>query len=80
MLDVIGVTDCTDLPAAASTDIGIFIPPAEPTPEITALLESRRAARAAKDFKTSDEIRDRLAGMGYAIKDVPGGKVEVRRV
>lgn len=76
---VLGVLDL-ERPAAATTDIGIFIPPAEPTPEITTLLESRRASRAAKDFRTSDEIRDRLAAMGYAIKDAPGGKVEVRRV
>ena len=40
---------------------------------------SGRAARAAKNFKRSDEIRDELAAMGYAIKDVAGGKVEVRR-
>ena len=36
-------------------------------------------AKAAKDFKTSDAIRDELAGLGYAIKDVAGGKVEVGR-
>jgi cysteinyl-tRNA synthetase len=46
---------------------------------VIAKLEERRAARAAKDFKRSDQIRDELAAMGYAIKDVAGGKVEVRR-
>jgi len=43
------------------------------------LLRRRRDARAAKDFKASDAIRDQLASMGLAIKDMPGGKVEVRR-
>ena len=30
------------------------------------------AARAAKDFKASDVIRDELGKMGYSIKDVAG--------
>jgi cysteinyl-tRNA synthetase len=46
---------------------------------VQAILEERRAARAAKDFKKSDEIRDRLLKMGYTIKDVAGGKVEIGR-
>jgi cysteinyl-tRNA synthetase len=75
---VLGVLSL-DRPAAASTDIGLFIPPATPTPEITTLLSDRAAARAAKDFKRSDAIRDQLAAMGYAIKDVAEGKVEVRK-
>lgn len=66
-------------PAAVSSDIGLFAPGIEPDPAVIALLESRRAARAARDFRKSDEIRDRLAAMGYAIKDVAGGKVEVSR-
>jgi cysteinyl-tRNA synthetase len=34
-----------------------------------ALIEARTAARARKDFKESDRIRDELAAMGIAIKD-----------
>lgn len=64
---------------SVSNDIGVFAPGVEPNPEVLTLLEERRAARAAKDFKKSDEVRDRLAAMGYAIKDVAGGKVEVRK-
>jgi cysteinyl-tRNA synthetase len=63
----------------AQTSIGIFAPGVEPNPAVIAKLEERRAARAAKDFKRSDVIRDELAAMGYEIKDVAGGKVEVRR-
>jgi cysteinyl-tRNA synthetase len=63
---------------AVTSDIGVFVG-VEPDPAVVAKLEERRAARAAKDFKRSDQIRDELAAMGYAIKDVPGGKVEVRR-
>ncbi|OOG52571.1 cysteine--tRNA ligase [Rhodanobacter sp. B05] len=36
---------------------------------IEALLEQRRAARAARDFKRADAIRDELAGMNIAIED-----------
>ena len=51
----------------------------ESSPEVEALLIRRRDARAAKDFKASDQIRDQLAAIGYAIKDMAGGKVEVKR-
>lgn len=61
------------------TDIGLFIPPAEPTPAVLELLARRAAARSAKDFAASDHARDELAALGYAIKDVAGGQVEVRK-
>jgi cysteinyl-tRNA synthetase len=37
--------------------------------KIDSLVEQRTAARARKDFKESDRIRDELAAMGIAIKD-----------
>ncbi len=64
--------------AEARTEIGVFTGVA-PDPAIEARLRERREARARKDFKRSDAIRDELAAMGYAIKDLAGGKVEVRR-
>jgi cysteinyl-tRNA synthetase len=36
---------------------------------IEALLEERRAARAARDFQRADAIRDELAALGIAIED-----------
>ncbi|MDX2118685.1 MAG: cysteine--tRNA ligase [Planctomycetota bacterium] len=76
--EVLGVLS---LPRSASTStaIGVFLPGVTPSDEVQGLLEQRRAARAAKDFKKSDEIRDALLKMGYTIKDVAGGKVEVGR-
>lgn len=65
--------------ATTSNAIGLFLPGVTPSDEVQAILEERRAARAAKDFKKSDEIRDRLLKMGYTIKDVAGGKVEIGR-
>jgi cysteinyl-tRNA synthetase len=67
-------------PAAAETSIGLFMDGLAPDAAVIAKLEERAAARKSKDFARSDQIRDELAGMGYAIKDVAGGKVEVRRV
>jgi cysteinyl-tRNA synthetase len=75
---VLGVL-ALERPASQQTAIALFLPGVNPSPEVESLLAKRKDARAAKDFKASDEIRDQLAGMGYAIKDVPGGKVEVSR-
>jgi len=41
--------------------------------EIVALLEARQAARKAKDFKRSDEIRDALKAKGWVVEDSPKG-------
>jgi len=41
--------------------------------KIVNLIEARAAARAAKDFKESDRIRDELAAMGVFLKDSKDG-------
>lgn len=64
---------------SADTAIGLFAPGLTPDPAVIEKLEQRKIARENKDFAASDAIRDELAGMGYAIKDVAGGKVEVTR-
>jgi len=46
---------------------------AEAPPEIMALLEARQAARKARDFKRSDEIRDELKAKGWLVEDSPKG-------
>lgn len=74
----LGVLDL-ERPQAVSTSIAAYAPGVEPSPIVEAKLQERRDARAAKDFKRSDQIRDELAALGYAIKDMPQGKVEVRR-
>jgi cysteinyl-tRNA synthetase len=38
------------------------------------LLERRVAARAARDFATSDALRDELAAMGVEVRDTPEGQ------
>ena len=41
--------------------------------EAEALLAEREEARAAKDFERADEIRDRLAELGWEVRDAEGG-------
>jgi cysteinyl-tRNA synthetase len=41
--------------------------------ELLALLDARQAARKAKDFKRSDQIRDELKAKGWVIEDTPKG-------
>ncbi len=41
--------------------------------EIEALIEKRTEARKARDFKTADEIRDRLKEMGIVLEDTAQG-------
>ena len=39
-----------------------------------ALLEAREKARAARDFHTSDRLRDELAALGVTVTDTPDGQ------
>ena len=49
--------------------------PEQPLPEaVQKLLEERARARAAKDWKKSDELRDAIAQAGYLVKDTPQGQ------
>jgi cysteinyl-tRNA synthetase len=42
-------------------------------PEISDLVEARKAARKEKNWARSDELRDRLQEMGYTVQDTPEG-------
>ena len=49
--------------------------PAEELPaQVKALLDERAAARKAKDWKKSDELRDAILQAGYVVKDTPQGQ------
>ena len=47
--------------------------------EVEALLDERAAARKAKDWAKSDEIRDKLAEMGYTVKDTRQGQQLIKK-
>ena len=42
--------------------------------KVQSLIEARNAARAAKNFKEADRIRDELAAMGIEVKDAKDPK------
>ena len=43
------------------------------------LLEQRAAARAARDYVTSDRLRDELTAMGVEVRDTATGQEAKRR-
>jgi len=42
--------------------------------EVKKLVHEREEARLKKDFKNSDEIRDKINTLGYEVKDLPAGE------
>jgi len=54
--------------------LGLGMPVKSEVPaDVQRLVEERQAARKARDFKRSDEIRDQLAKLGWVIEDTPKG-------
>ena len=66
VFDVLGLRDSADASAG-----GIDLTPYNKAVDL--LLEVRRNAKAAKDWATSDLIRDRLAEAGFDVKDTKDG-------
>jgi cysteinyl-tRNA synthetase len=47
--------------------------------DIIALAESRQQARLAKDWKKSDELRDKLYALGWEVRDTKDGQKIAKR-
>jgi cysteinyl-tRNA synthetase len=47
--------------------------------EIAKLAEERVQARLAKDFRKSDELRDKLSALGWEARDTKDGQKITRR-
>ncbi|WP_084039252.1 cysteine--tRNA ligase [Demequina sp. NBRC 110053] len=71
MLDVLGLDPAS--PEWAETGTGSSSAMTALDSLVRADIEARAAARAAKDWATADEIRDRLAGAGIVIEDAADG-------
>ncbi len=50
--------------------LGSIAEPPQAPPEVLALAERRRDARAAKDFAEADRLRDELAAAGWEVRDI----------
>ena len=50
----------------------------EPGPDLLALVEERKQARADRDWSLSDRLRDRIQALGWQIRDTPEGSDLVR--
>ena len=61
--------------AAASAGFSIVSESGEDDPAVTEKIESRRAAKKAKDFALADQIRDELKAAGIELTDVPNGVI-----
>jgi len=72
MNSVLGVFERNTALASAATD--------DLAAKVEALLERRKAARAAKDWAESDRVRDELTALGVRIKDGPQGTTWERAV
>jgi cysteinyl-tRNA synthetase len=70
-LDLLGLID-DDVIASRRSIVKRRLEP-EQKAKVDNLVEARAAARARKDFKESDRIRDELAAMGVVIKDSKEG-------
>ena len=68
-----------DLSTGKARDDGGSLESSELPTEVVSLLEERKVARQAKDWAKSDQLRDRLRDLGYAVKDTKLG-YEVTRV
>jgi cysteinyl-tRNA synthetase len=80
LLGVLGVASTSD-GAAAALPAGVVAIAAEiagyvgddPASAVEALLATRAAARAERDWSRADAVRDGLAALGIRIEDTPGG-------
>jgi cysteinyl-tRNA synthetase len=65
--DVLGIVKSNYTQAGAGTDDSLV------DKLVTLLIEQRQNARKARDFATSDLIRDKLTEAGVELKDTPSG-------
>ena len=69
LVDILGIK--VDSAAGETADGGASMKPFEQAVDL--LLEMRSEAKARKDWTTSDLIRDRLAAIGFDVKDTKNG-------
>ena len=73
---IAGVDDLADGLADLAADLGVVGD--DPMAMLDALVARRTAARADKDFATSDRVRDELAALGIVLEDGADGTIWYR--
>jgi cysteinyl-tRNA synthetase len=73
--DAAAVSDAADLLVRALDVLGLasLDRDAETSDEALALARERTAARASGDYARADALRDRIAALGFAVRDTPQG-------
>ncbi len=66
-----------DLLSRALEIFGLEFVPAIPPEDVKRLVEERHHARAHQDFAASDELRERIAELGWSVQDTAAGPVLV---
>lgn len=83
--DGIGAKEAWGAITAAEPVLGLSLekPPVEEAielpPEVVLLVETREAARSARDFAASDELRGQIEKWGYAVEDRAEGPVVTKK-
>ncbi len=75
--DAAGLDDLAAAVADLASELGVDTGSVEET--LDALVARRGEARAARDFATSDQVRDRLAALGIVVEDKADGSRWLRR-
>jgi cysteinyl-tRNA synthetase len=72
---------CKDFAQLIAHVFGCFVSEAAQAipADVQALVEQRAAARVAKDFAKSDELRDAIAALGYEVRDGANGQ-EIKKL
>jgi cysteinyl-tRNA synthetase len=68
----LSVDDLGEALAELAAHFGLEAPPGAAA-TVDRLVDLRTAARDAKDWARSDEVRDRLARLGIVVEDAAGG-------
>jgi cysteinyl-tRNA synthetase len=74
-----GKEDAKNFLAEAGSILGLLEDGDDIPAEVKEILAERKEARAEKDFAKSDELRDRLAELGFIVKDGRDGQSLVRK-
>ena len=67
-------TQVWEMISAAEDSLHAAPTAATPSDEVLSLLDQRQAARAARDWATSDRLRDEIARLGWEVRDTREGQ------